>query len=68
MELANQHQSPKSANTALLGAITELRLIPVPKEVVIAFLKQSFKSKKNLVEKNLEIFHAALQWVKEHNL
>ncbi len=56
----------KAANTALLGAMTEMGLIDLPEDVVVEMLKDSFAAKPELIPKNMEIFQAAKDWAREH--
>lgn len=66
-QLANELGTPKAANTALLGALTALNLLPMPKEAILTALDKSFKSKQALIEKNRKVFDGAYQWMQEHN-
>ena len=66
MSLSNELGVPKAANTALLGALVALDLIPVPKDEILKALDKSFKSKQALIEKNRKVFDAAFQWIKDH--
>lgn len=63
--MARQMGVPKAANTALLGAMAALDLIPLPLEVLLDALDKSFKSKQAVAEKNRLVFDAACRWVKE---
>ncbi|MDI9401104.1 MAG: 2-oxoacid:acceptor oxidoreductase family protein [Verrucomicrobiota bacterium] len=65
IEMARQMGVPKAANTALLGAMAALDLIPLPLEVLLDALDKSFKSKQAVAEKNRLVFDAACRWVKE---
>ena len=66
MSLSNELGVPKAANTALLGALVALDLIPMPKDEILKALDKSFKSKQALIEKNRKVFEAAFQWIKDH--
>jgi 2-oxoisovalerate ferredoxin oxidoreductase beta subunit len=63
-EIAQNAGVPKAANTALLGAMMQLKLIDLPEEQVLAALDSSFASKPALVEKNRKVYESAKAWVK----
>jgi Pyruvate/2-oxoacid:ferredoxin oxidoreductase gamma subunit len=65
IEMANQMGVPKAGNTALLGAMAALDLIPLSKDILLNTLEKSFKSKHAVAEKNRLIFDAAYRWIKD---
>jgi 2-oxoisovalerate ferredoxin oxidoreductase beta subunit len=62
MKVASEAGVPKAANTALLGALTELGLLSIPEDIVLAALDESFAEKPALVEKNRKVYNAAKAW------
>ncbi len=66
LRLAVENEVPKAANTAMLGAMTALKLHPLGEEEILAVLRDSFHGKANLVEKNRVIFRKALEWVQQN--
>jgi len=65
IEMANQMGVPKAGNTALLGAMAALDLIPLSKDILLNTLEKSFKSKQAVAEKNRLILDAAFRWIKD---
>jgi 2-oxoisovalerate ferredoxin oxidoreductase beta subunit len=62
MKVASEAGVPKAANTALLGALSQLGLLGVPEDVVLTALAESFAEKPALVEKNRKVYEAAKTW------
>ncbi len=65
-QLANELGTPKAANTALLGALSALDLLPIPSDAVMLALDKSFKGKQALIDRNHIVFDGAYKWMKEH--
>jgi 2-oxoisovalerate ferredoxin oxidoreductase beta subunit len=63
-EIAQAAGVPKAANTALLGAMMQLKLIDLPEAEVLAALDASFAAKPVLVEKNRKVYESAKAWVR----
>jgi 2-oxoisovalerate ferredoxin oxidoreductase beta subunit len=62
MRIAAESGVPKAANTALLGALTALDLLPVDEDHILTALDESFAEKPQLVERNRKVFTAAKAW------
>lgn len=65
IEMANEMGVPKAGNTALLGAMAALDLIPLSNDILLNALEKSFKSKQAVAEKNRLIFDAAYCWIED---
>jgi 2-oxoisovalerate ferredoxin oxidoreductase beta subunit len=61
-KVASEAGVPKAANTALLGALMQLKLLDISESVVLASLDASFAEKPTLVEKNRKVYNAAKAW------
>jgi 2-oxoisovalerate ferredoxin oxidoreductase beta subunit len=59
MDVAKSCGVPKAVNTAFLGALSALGLVPIGDEHLLAALADSFSAKPHLVEKNVKVFEEA---------
>jgi 2-oxoisovalerate ferredoxin oxidoreductase beta subunit len=68
-DIAKEHGAIKAINTVMLGVLMEygnqLNNI-ISKESFYKGIEETFKSKPNVVRKNIEIFDAGVQWAKEN--
>lgn len=65
-DIATESGVPKAANTAFLGALCGLGLVPVDEQIVLMALDESFANKPKLVEMNRLVFQRAKQWVQDN--
>lgn len=64
MKIAADNGVPKAANTAMLGALLALNVLPLPEEVVLEALDESFAERPQLVENSRKVLLAAKAWAK----
>jgi 2-oxoisovalerate ferredoxin oxidoreductase beta subunit len=64
--IASENGVPKASNTAFLGAMTGLGLLPFGEKNIKDALAESFSAKPALVESNMRVFEAAKKWVAEN--
>jgi 2-oxoisovalerate ferredoxin oxidoreductase beta subunit len=66
IQLATDHGVPKAANTVMLGALSALGALGLPRETLLKALADSFWKKPSLVPKNEAVFTAAEAWCTEN--
>ncbi|MCL2148894.1 MAG: 2-oxoacid:acceptor oxidoreductase family protein [Methanomassiliicoccaceae archaeon] len=64
--IANENGVPKAGNTAFLGAMAGLGLLPFGDGSIRAALAESMSSRPSLVEPNMRVFEAAKRWVSDN--
>ncbi|AIZ56444.1 ketoisovalerate oxidoreductase subunit VorA [Candidatus Methanoplasma termitum] len=64
--VANESGVPKASNTAFLGAMTGLGLLPFSEKNIKDALAESFSAKPALVEPNMRVFEAAKKWISDN--
>ncbi len=64
--IASENGVPKASNTAFLGAMTALGLLPFGDGNVIDALAESFSPNPKLIEPNKKVFEAARKWVSDN--
>jgi len=64
--IANENGVPKASNTAFLGAMAALGLLPFKEKDVRDALAESFSARPKLVESNMKVFDAAKKWISEN--
>ena len=66
VDIAEEHGNAKTANTALLGALTELGDV-LKTESYENAIKEMFASKPKVVDVNLDVLHAGAEWIKNNS-
>ena len=66
-KIASDNGVPKASNTAFLGAMTGLGLLPFGEKNIKDALAESFAAKPALVESNMRVFEAAKKWISENS-
>jgi len=61
--IANDNGVPKASNTAFLGAMMGLGLLPYGEKNIIDALAESIAVRPSLVEPNKKVFEAAKKWI-----
>jgi 2-oxoisovalerate ferredoxin oxidoreductase beta subunit len=64
--IANENGVPKASNTAFLGAMTELGLLPFGEKNLLDALVESVSARPALAEPNVKVFNAAKKWISEN--
>ena len=66
VEIAEEHGNARTANTALLGVLMELRKSISPEAYENA-IKQMFASKPKVIDVNIDVLKAGAQWMKDNS-
>ncbi|MCL1978892.1 MAG: 2-oxoacid:acceptor oxidoreductase family protein [Methanomassiliicoccaceae archaeon] len=68
--IANENGVPKAGNTAFLGAMAGMGLLPFKEKDITDALAESLSARPQLIEPNMKVFEAAKKWVsdKEHSI
>ncbi|ADP77219.1 ketoisovalerate ferredoxin oxidoreductase, beta subunit; ketoisovalerate ferredoxin oxidoreductase, gamma subunit [Methanothermus fervidus DSM 2088] len=66
LKIAKKEGIKRAANTAMLGALTELNLINISKDSFKSAIKMAFQGKDKIINKNLEIFEKGAKWAREN--
>jgi len=64
--IANENGVPKASNTAFLGAMAGLGLLPFGEKNITDALAESLSARPMLVEPNLKTFEAAKKWISDN--
>jgi len=64
--IAKENGVPKASNTAFLGAMTGLGLLPFGEKNVTDALAESMSARPSLIEPNAKVFEAAKKWISEN--
>ena len=65
VEIAEEHGNARTANTALLGALTELTSV-LKRESYENAIKQMFASKPKVIDVNIDVLKAGAEWIKNN--
>ncbi|MDO4527727.1 MAG: 2-oxoacid:acceptor oxidoreductase family protein [bacterium] len=68
IDIAAANGMPKAANVAILGGLSALDALAIPEHVLIDALKRSFAKKPTLVDANIKVFSAAIDYCRHHGL
>ena len=66
VDIAEEHGNARTANTALLGALTELTDV-LKSESYENAIKAMFASKPKVIDVNIDVLHAGAQWIKDNS-
>ena len=66
--IANENGVPKASNTAFLGAMAGLDLLPFAEKNVTDALAESFSARPALVGSNMRVFETAKKWISDNKL
>ncbi|MCL2032604.1 MAG: 2-oxoacid:acceptor oxidoreductase family protein [Methanomassiliicoccaceae archaeon] len=64
--IANENGVSKASNTAFLGAMAGLGLLPFGEKNVLDALAESMSARPSLIEPNARVFEAAKKWISEN--
>jgi 2-oxoisovalerate ferredoxin oxidoreductase beta subunit len=64
--IASENGVPKASNTAFLGAMAGLGLLPFGEKNIIDALAESLSVRPSLVEPNIKVFEAAKKWISDN--
>lgn len=64
-DIAKKHDGLKAINTIMLGVLMGFKKNLLSKESFYEGIKETFKSKPKIINKNLEVFDAGFNWVEE---
>ena len=64
--IANENGVPKASNTAFLGAMAGLGLLPFGEKNITDALAESLSARPTLVEPNLKTFEAGKKWISDN--
>ncbi|MDR0309716.1 MAG: 2-oxoacid:acceptor oxidoreductase family protein [Candidatus Methanoplasma sp.] len=64
--IANENGVPKASNTAFLGAMSGLGLLPFGEKNIKDALAESMSTRPSLVEPNMKVFEAAKKWISDN--
>lgn len=68
IDIATANGLPKAANIAVLGGLIALDALGLPEHVIVDALKRSFAKKPALIEPNLKVLSAAIDYCRHHGL
>ena len=66
VDIAEEHGNARTANTALLGALTELTNV-LKAESYENAIKEMFASKPKVIDVNIDFLHAGAKWIKDNS-
>ena len=64
--IAIENGVPKASNTAFLGAMAGLGLLPIQGKNITGALADSFSSRPALVESNIKVFEVSKKWISDN--
>lgn len=68
IDIATANGLPKAANIAILGGLIALDALGMPEHVLVDALKRSFAKKPHLIDANLKVLSATIDYCKHHGL
>ena len=66
VDIAEEHGNARTANTALLGALTELTNV-LKAESYENAIKEMFASKPKVIDVNIDVLHAGAKWINDNS-
>jgi len=66
VDIAEEHGNARPANTALLGALTELGDV-LKRESYENAIREMFASKPKVIDVNIDVLNAGAEWIKKNS-